>query len=512
MPGVDLILHHARLYGADTDYADGLVAVRGGQIAAVAGGDRLAALKGPQTRFIDCRGGTLCPGFHDAHCHLFSLMHHLDGVDLGPASVPAITDAQVALRARASQTPPGEWVSGHGYDDFYLGRHPVRADLDAAVPGHPVMIAHRSLHACVLNSAALGLAGIDAHTSEPPGATIDREPETGLPSGLLYEMLGFVRHQVMPAPGANAVRAGLRRVSDYLVRRGITSVQDAGAGNDTARWDVLRETVDRGDMKCRVTMMAGGLSLKQFTARGITAGAGHDRLRLGAAKFMLHQASGGLYPSQEELDALVAGAQEAGFPVAIHAVTENEVAAAVNAITRVGGGANPASRHRIEHASECPPYLVAGLRAANITAVSQPSFLHYSGARYRATVAAEMLPHLYPFRSWLAAGVPLAAGSDSPVVPADPLTGISAAVTRRDAAGEVLNGAECIDATAALALYTSGAARATGAEQRLGSLTPGKLADLVLLREDPRTVPPETIKDITVDLCVVGGAVVWDNR
>ena len=511
MLSVDLILYHARLIGAGLGCPDtGLVALRGGRIAAVTTNDRLEELKKTGTRTVDCEGGTLLPGFHDAHLHLFSMVRQELGVDLGSRKMNSLAELQAALRIRAGTTPHGDWVSGHGYDDFYLGRHPNRHDLDAVTMEHPVVIAHRSLHACVLNSLALKLAGIDDATEETPGATIDREPETGMPSGLLYEMLGFVRNEIMPAPSAEELSTGLRRVNDYLLSRGVTSIQDASVGNTPARYRELREHIDRGDIECRLTMMAGGLLLDDFIFHGLGYRHGDYRLRLGAAKFMLNEVRGELRPSENELTALIGTAHRAGFPAAIHAVADRAVVAAARAINEVRKSHPAPRRHRIEHAAECPPDLVRQLKVSGITMVSQPSFLYHSGERYLATVSTEKLPYLYPYRSWLAAAIPVAASSDSPVVPADPLTGVYAAVTRRTASGEVINPAECIPVSAALHLFTVGGAYAAGEEHVKGSLTPGKLADLVLLDEDPRAVPPEAIREINVRLTVIDGKVVWE--
>ena len=506
---MDLILYNARLIGAGTESPEpALLAVKDGRIAAVDASHRLTDYQRPGTRTIDCEGQTLLPGFHDAHCHIFSMAQREIGVDLGPRSVASIDELGAALRRCAAATPGGGWISGHGYDEFYLGRHPNRRDLDAAVSDRPVAIAHRSLHACVLNSLALRLAGIGSATEEPPGTGIDREPETGQPSGLLYEMLGQLGSKVIPAPDENEISTGLRRVNDYLLSRGVTSVQDAGIGNTPARYRALRDHVDRGDIGCRINMMAGGPDLKVFPAEGLGYRHGDHWLRLGAAKFMLNEVRGKLNPSAAELTALVGEAHRAGFPVAIHAVEDTAVAAALDAIIAANKSHPSPRRHRIEHAAECPPQLVAAIGAADVTVVSQPAFLYHSGERYRASVAADKLPYLYPYRSWLNAGVTVAGSSDAPVTPADPLSGISAAVTRRDATGGVLNPEERIPVTAALGLSTAAAAYSAGEEHLKGSLVPGQFADMVLLESDPRTVSPEAIREIKVRLTIIDGRVV----
>ena len=200
MPAADLILKNAKVITMDPGQpAAELVAIKGDRISLVAGNEELASVKGAGTRIIDCQGKTVVPGFDDAHCHIFSSIRKLLSIDLSPSSVGSIGDIKAAIRFRARNTPRGKWLTGTGYNEFYLAekRHPKRGDIDEVAPNHPVVLAHRSLHACVLNSLALSLAGITRETPEPPGGRIDRDLNTGEPSGLLFEMLGYIRRKVL---------------------------------------------------------------------------------------------------------------------------------------------------------------------------------------------------------------------------------------------------------------------------------------------------------------------------
>ena len=201
MPAADIILKNASVITMDAGKPTAeLVAVNGDKIVLVGSNNELESVTGAGTRVIDCRGKTVVPGFNDAHCHLFSLMMKLLSVDLSPASVRSIGDIKEAIRRRAQETPPGTWLSGTDFNEFYLTekRYPTRRDIDEVAPDHPVVLSHRSLHACVLNSLALSLAGINRETPEPPGCIIERELDTGEPNGILYEMLGYIRGEVMP--------------------------------------------------------------------------------------------------------------------------------------------------------------------------------------------------------------------------------------------------------------------------------------------------------------------------
>ncbi len=167
MPAADLILKNANVLTVDSvSPAAELVAIKGDKILLVAGKESIESVTGAGTRIIDCRGKTLVPGFNDAHCHIFSFIRKLLSIDLSPLAVSSISDIKVAIGREVQNTPAGQWISGTGYDDFYLDeqRHPTRWDIDEVAPHHPVVLSHRSLHACVLNSRALSLAGITGET------------------------------------------------------------------------------------------------------------------------------------------------------------------------------------------------------------------------------------------------------------------------------------------------------------------------------------------------------------
>jgi len=514
MPGPDLILRSANVITMDPSRPHaGLVAVRDGRVWLVGGEDLLGEARSAGTRVIDCQGGTLLPGFDDAHCHLFSLIRKLLSIDLSPAAVRSIADIKDVVAGKARETPPGQWVQGTGYSEFDLEekRHPTRWDIDEVAPDHPVVLSHRSLHACVLNSRALALAGITRETPEPPGAMIERDLSDGEPNGLLYEMLGHIREKVMPPWSEDELESGVALANREYLSQGITSIQDATVVNDYRRWQTVRRFIDAGELKSRVYMMVGAEAVSGFREAGLSFGAGDDRLRLGAVKIVPSNVAGELYPPQPELERMVLDAQAGGFQVAIHAVRESTVEAAITAFERAAGERPEANlRHRIEHCAECPPRLLERLARLGAVIATQPPFLYYSGDRYRAMVPAEQLKWLYPLKSFLDRGLVVAASSDSPIVPSDPLMGIYGAVTRKSESGADLLPHEAISVEQALAAYTTSSAYASFEEGIKGSITPGKLADMVLLSDDPTTCPPEGIKDIRVGMTISGGEVVWE--
>jgi predicted amidohydrolase YtcJ len=258
-------------------------------------------------------------------------------------------------------------------------------------------------------------------------------------------------------------------------------VQDATINNGTGRWETVCGFVLSQQLRSRVTMMAGAPYWPELQKRGLKTGSGDNLMRMGAVKFVLE-----IQPDQEALNEQVLECHRAGWQLAFHAVAESTIAAAVNALEAADKQSPVAGRrHRIEHCGECPPPLLERIRKLGLVIVTQPSFIYYSGERYLATVPESQLPWLYRFKAPLEKGVIVAGSSDAPVTPVGPMTGIYAAVTRRAASGQVLLPEERVTVPEALGLYTIGGAYASFEEKSKGTITPGKLADMVILSDDP---------------------------
>jgi predicted amidohydrolase YtcJ len=514
MPSADLILHNANIITMDSAHPSAqLVAIRGDRVLLVGDNKRLGEVRGAKTKVIDCGRKTLVPGFNDAHCHLFGSIRKRNTIDLRPPSVKSIADIKEALRKRSHNTPEGEWIIGSDYHEFYLAekRHPNRRDLDEAALEHPVVLFQRSLHACVLNSRALSLAGITRETPEPAGAVIERELDSGEPSGLLFEMTSYIRQKVLPPLSEDELAKGIASLNHHYLSMGITSLQEASAGNDYSRWEILKRFKDNDSLKSRVSMMFGFEALGQFQEEGMAFGSGDKGLRLGGVKILLSEARGRLQPPLDELKEQALAAHQAGFPLAIHCVEPGTVEAAIETLEYVGSRSSLAGRrHRLEHLSECPPELLERLKRLEVMVVTQPVFIYQNGERYLATVPPQRRRWLYRIRSFLDADLVVAGSSDSPVASDNPLLGIYAAVTRRAESGQELLPQESVSVRQALAMYTTSAAYASSEEDIKGAIAPGRLADMVVLSADPLQSPPERLKDIRVKITIIGGKVVWE--
>ena len=313
----------------------------------------------------------------------------------------------------------------------------------------------------------------------------------------------------MPPLSEDELFKGVALANRHYLSMGITSLQEASATNNYARWQTLKRFKQNGRLESRVSMMFGLEALPQFQQASLAFGSGDSQLRLGGVKIVLNETTGQLQPPTDELNRQALSVNRTGFQLAIHCIEPGTVEAAITALEYIGSQSScQGRRHRLEHCSECPPELLERLRKLKAMVVTQPPFLYYSGERYLATLPPNRHRWLYRIKSLLDGGLMVAASSDSPVAPDNPLVGIYAAVTRRAESGQELLPEEAISAQQALAMYTVNAAYASFEENIKGAIAEGKLADMVVLSADPLKSPPEQIKDIQVEMTIIGGRVV----
>ena len=512
------------------------VAVAGGRIAAV-GADAAELAAGVSTdKVIDLKGATLIPGFHDAHNHMVGFGLSLAEVDLRGGSLDELY-ARVA--ARAAATPPGEWVTGAGYDQNHLGAHPHRDALDRVAPGRRVWLKHTSGHMCVVNSLVLGDLGIDASARHVDGGLVAADA-AGRPTGLLEERAqGLVGGLTRPYPLATLADAVAAAAQAYL-REGLTSVTEAGIGGgwvghspvELAAYVAARE---QGRLPVRVELMVISDALRPLAAHpsdgieagldlGLRTGFGDDWLRLGPMKVFTDGSlvgrtaamsdpyegepgnRGYLQADAGQLTAAIIAAHRAGWRVAAHAIGDRAIDLALDAFAAAAARyPRRDQRHRIEHFAAARPDQVARAAALGVLPVPQGRFATEIGDGMLAAVGPARHSWLYRQRSVLDAGLVLPGSSDRPVVAGSPLLGLHDMVNRRTAAGAPFNAAEAVTAAEALRAYTWGSAYASKAEHVKGSVEPGKLADLTVLSEDPTAVDPARIAGLEVIATIVGG-------
>jgi predicted amidohydrolase YtcJ len=544
----DLILFNANVITMDPLYpkAEGVL-VKNGKILFATANDALKKWDRTKATKIDCNGKTILPGFIDAHLHLHALAESHVILNLEPHhNVRSISNIQTKIKDYSQKLPSGTWIRGQGYNEFYLAekRHPNRWDLDQITSLHPIKLTHRTGHAHVLNSLALQMVGISNETPDPPEGLIDRDLTAGEPTGLLFRMGDFLSKKIPPLEN-DQLDQGIKIANDELLSMGITSIQDASSHNGIEQWKMFHRWKEKEFLKPRLVMMLGTDPVRNFirvlnpsgtimkpnraAERRSTISNGANpfsayrerkfeteidktQFRLGGAKIILDETTGHLHPAQPEVNEMVLRIHQAGFQACLHAVQESTVEPACSAIEyALKKSARPDHRHRIEHCSVCPPSLAKRLAALGIMVVTQPSFIYYSGDRYLRTVPPEELKHIYPIRTFLESGVKVAASSDCPIAPANPMIGIYAACNRMTESSEIVLPDERISPEEALRMYGENAARATFEEGTKGSISPGKLADLVVLNDDPTKVPISEIKGINVEMTILNGEVVWEK-
>ncbi len=518
----DLIVTGGRILTMDASQPVAeAVAVRGDRILAVGTAADTAGLAGSGTQIIDAHGLTVTPGFIDAHSHPL-LFSEATGVNVG---LPSIAEVQRTLAGKAATTPPGQWVIGIMYDDtkFSEGRPLNRLDIDAVVPDYPVIVRHRGGHTAVINSKAFALAGITLDTPDPTGGKYYREGGafTGKVAELAIDPL--LKIGIWPEETRDTRRQSAALISKRMAAAGLTSTTDAWADRD--KYLAYTDAHAAGDLHFRVSMMPSGNDpfYSALKVAGIRSGFGDDMIRIGAVKYAADGSVsertmrmgtayqgrpddfGILTMDQQQIEAAVDDAVANGFRIGIHANGDVTIAMVLSAYERVlkpWRGVNP--RFRIEHCSLVNPELIARIKAAGVIPTPFYTYAYYHGEKW-AEYGDEKMNWMFAHRSFIDAGIPVAPASDFTPGPYEPLMAIQSMVTRRDRAGRVWGERQRISVEEALRVCTINGAYASFEEDIKGSLAPGKLADFVILEQDPHGVDPGAIMDIRVLRTVLGG-------
>jgi predicted amidohydrolase YtcJ len=526
----DLVVSGAKVITVDDAQptAEG-IAVRDGRFVAVGSDADIGKLIGPNTQVVEAEGRVVVPGFNDAHLHpspLFDEMSPLGRVDCGPSRVADIDALIEALRKKADRTPAGQWVKGFGYQDTKLGRHPTREDLDRVSTEHPVYVSHSSGHLAAVNSAALALANVTAETRDPRGGKFGRDA-SGRMTGLLHESAKDVVNRAGPddpVPTTKQWVEGIhRRFAGYL-KRGITSVQHAGASPTTLGNYAIALAHKK---QVRLYVMLHRSHVGQLEKIVATRGRGDAWLKVGAVKmFHGNSLSGrtcwlyepyhkrpdyyGIPPadSQQTLNRKVLEVHQAGLQACIHSNGDREIDMVLDAF-EAALAAHPRDdhRHRIEHASVSNAAILDRVKRLGVV-LAPHSYIWEHGDKMEA-YGPRRWPWMHPNGKALELGIPVAGTSDAPVSAAVPMLRIQSMVTRRSAEGSVYGPEQRVTVEQAIRAWTLGSAYASFDEETKGSITVGKLADFVVLAKDPRQVPPDELRDVAVDMTVVGGNIKW---
>lgn len=532
----DMILYNGKLHTQDSNYPQATaVAIRDGRILAVGKDTEIQSMASPRTRQIDLGSRRVLPGMTDSHFHYYDWALNRRRLELADTASLADVCAQVAIVT--AKTPPGGWIIGQGWNEI---RWPVprllsRADLDNLTLANPAILWRSDMHLAVANSLALQEAHISAETPNPPQGVIDRDA-TGQPTGVLRELAINLVREVIPSPTDAETVTAMRDGFPELHRLGLTGIHDyriMGGTDGPLAFRAYQHLQAAGELALRMWMLLPGESLKQAIALGLRTGFGDDYLRVGHVKFFSDGGQGArtawmleayedtascgmpLTPMDEIADA-IRRAHTAGLAVSIHAIGDRANRELVSVFEEVLGserGPAPSAPHRIEHLQNIRPEDVRRLGRLGVVASVQPIHVPDDFPMIEKSVGRRAC-WAYPLRDLLAAGVPLAFGSDCPVADPNPLWGIHAAVTRQMRDGSPTGGwypDQRLSVAEAVWGFTKGAALVCGREAKLGSLTPGKLADLVVLDRDIFEIEPMEIAQTQVGMTIFDGQVVYGN-
>lgn len=534
-PEADLVVLNATVHTVDAALPRAeAFAVKSGRILAVGRSADIRGLAGKSTRIMDAKGMTVVPGFIDTHNHPIGTTLLYETIVGNPFEVEFVTIASIVekLRARAATLPPDTWVEGFFHDDTKLKdkRSLTMRDLDGVSTQHPVIVRHRGGHTYFYNSKAFALAGVTKDTPNPPGGTFDRDANGELTgrvtdrASAAFSRVGR-RPEYTPAERAKRDRDGIAHISKEFARYGLTSVHHQGG--DLA---ALQDVRARGELRHRVSYESSGSVLESMITNGIRAGFGDDWIRFGATSEhtvdgsfsertmalstpypnVTPPYSGNVTETQDVLDAWVERVHRAGIQVNCHANGDVAIGMYLTAFERAQRLApRTDARPKITHCTLINDDLVRRVKALGAVPSMFTSYAYYNPDKF-VYYGEEMMRRCMAYRTLLDAGVPAAAGSDFQPGPFAPLMGIQGMVTRTGWDGKTWGANQRISVAEAIRVNTLNGAYASFEERSKGSISEGKLADFVVLSDDPHTVNAERIKDIKIVRTVVGGTTTYE--
>ncbi|PYP91459.1 MAG: amidohydrolase [Candidatus Angelobacter sp. Gp1-AA117] len=531
-PAADLIITNARIWTVDKarPEAESLAVLRD-RIVAVGSAAEVDAWHGPQTRIIDAQGKLLLPGFDDAHVHFVDGGEHLQAVQLKDAASPQEFARRIEQRART--TPKGEWITGGDWDEqrWSPPNLPTKELVDPVTPNTPVWVNRYDGHESLANSVTLKLVNITANTPDPPGGQIVRDPQ-GNPTGILRDAAQDLVFKVMPAMShAHRMRA-IHQALEHAASLGVTSVQDMNpAYADVAAYAELQE---QGALTTRIYVAPMETGWKDQAKVGLRHAQGTAFLRMGAVKgyadgslgsetayffdpYIDDPKSHGLLSDEmhppSAMRQRLTGADAAGLQLCIHAIGDQGISMILDIFEQIEKANGKRDRRwRIEHSQHLAARDFARYARLGVIASVQPYHAIDDGRWAEKRIGPDRIKRTYAFRTLLNSGVRLAFGTDWSVAPLSPMWGIYAAVTRATLDGKTPGGwvpEQKLTVAESVEAYTMGSAYAEFQEKEKGSITPGKLADFVILSDDIFKIPPAAIKDVKVEATFVGGKVVY---
>jgi predicted amidohydrolase YtcJ len=531
-PGADTIITNARVYTVDANQPTAeAVAIVGDRIVGVGSNAEIDAWRADKTIVIDARGHLLLPGFNDAHVHFIPGGMQLDSINLREAATPEAFRNLVAERVKKS--PKGEWITGGDWDEqkWSPATLPTKELIDSVSPDTPVFVTRYDGHISLVNSYALKLAGITAKTKAPVGGEIVRDKK-GNPTGVLKDAAQALVFGKIPALTHEERRRAAKRALAHAASLGVTSVQDMNP--DYADIAVYSELAEKGELTTRVYAAPMLEGWSDFAKIGVRRAWGSPYLRFGAMKTYADGSLGAttayffqpytdapdtrgllsdeLHPISQERERLIK-ADAANLQICAHAIGDEAISTMLDLFTDVVKVNGPGERRwRIEHSQHMAEKDFKRYAELGVIASVQPYHAIDDGRFAEKRIGSDRIKRTYAFRTFLDNHVRLAFGTDWTVAPLSPMWTIYAAVTRATLDGKNPDGwvpEQKLKVSEAVEAYTMGSAYAEFQENVKGSITPGKFADMVLLGDDIFKLQPAAIKDVQVEMTMVGGKIAY---
>jgi len=479
---------------------------------------------------FDGKGQTLIPGFFDAHGHVMDMGFGALTLDL--SETKTLAEALAKISQYAADNAGRQWILGTGWNQetWGLGRFPTAPELDAAVPDRPVFLSRVDGHAVWVNGAAMAAAGVSGSSKSPSGGTIVKIG--GKPSGIFVDAAMALFNDAIPAPKPAERDLAFGKAQDILLANGVTSIADMGTTMQDRQ--SFRRAGDKGQLKIRIISYAGGIdNMIAIAGPAPSPWLYDDHLKLAGVKLYIDGALGsrGALLKQPYADmpgesglAMLTSAQLKnkmsraamdGFQTAVHAIGDKANDEILSAIEELEATYKGDRRWRVEHAQIIDPVDISRFAATGTIASMQP--VHQTSDRLmaEARLGPDRINGAYAWKSLLDSGAVLAFGTDVPVESSNPFAGLAAAITREDGAGQPFGGwmpSERLKREQAWQAYTQGAAYAAFAEDRLGSLEPGKRADFLIVDQDMMLATPAQIRNMKVLQTWIGGKPVFIQK
>jgi len=520
----------------DVRYQPTAIAIRDGRIIDYGDDDAMRRYVGSKTKLIDARARRIIPGITDSHTHIVS-----GGFQLARLNLRRATGKEQfigLIGAEALNKKPGEWVLGGRWsvESWTKPENPTKEWIDGVTGDTPVFVSRMDGHQALVNTAALKIAGIDRHgPADPKGGEIERDPATGEPTGILKESaMGLVGAHI-PDPTPEARYEALLRAMKHAGSLGVTSVHDMCGLDDL---DAFRRAEASGEATVRIT---GYLQVGDWTDdydKLEAAKLDSDMVRLAGFKGYMDGSLGSrtaymhepysdateemLHPrgqltamadSQEKFRELVADADARGYQIAVHAIGDEANHLLLDAYEYTRQRNRFSGRFlRDEHTQHLLVPDIRRFAGLRVVASMQPFHKADDGRYAEKAIGRERLAGSYAFRQLVDSGALVIFGSDWPVVTLNPFKGVDSAVNARTLAGNVWLPSHSLSLAEALYAYTATPPMAIGMQDKLGTITPGKYADLVILDQDPFTIDPKNVGDVKPVLTMVGGKVVYERE